>query len=397
MGDLGAANPNRVDRERGVIRGVKIVGLVSRNKRESKKGRRYTHECLTAAKRLYEGLKVRCNHPSRVAQVAGEDRKTEDVLGQLENVRVGTDGLYGDLRYLKTHPLAERLCEAAERMPGAFGLSHDVAKWQGDYDGTGTYVITAIHQVDGVDLVDSPGTTSGLFESERGGKRMKTKKPKARPRIKLDDLVALLEKKGQLRESLEKLRESGDVDGAMMLGEGADAESSVNNAFMTACQSVLMDGKADRKAKLQKLGSIMEAQEKLIASGALTKSDAAADGAGAESEEETDDEDEDEVETETDPDEEAAKKAQESLRRENAALKLRESCQGLARQLGVTLSETQLKAMTALETDAERKAFLRESTRPGQGKQGGANGQAADVTDSKSFAQRVVGRSRRRF
>lgn len=388
IGSLGAANPNRVDRERGVIRGVKIVGMQSRNKRESSKGRRYTRECLTAARRLYEGLKVRANHPTPLDQRTGADRKTEDVLGELFNVRLGHDGLYGDLRYLKSHPLAERLCEAAERMPGAFGLSHDVAKWQGDYDGDGVYVITAIERVDGVDLVDSPGTTSGLFESE--GKRMKTKKPKAKPRIKLDDLVERLEKKGALRESLEKLRESGDMDGAMMLGEGADAESSVNNAFMTACQSVLADGKADRKAKLAKLGSIMEAQEKLIASGALTKTDTAAEEPDPDGVTESEDEEEG---GEPDPDEEAAKRAQESLKQENARLKLRESCQTLARGMGVTLTETQLKAMTALENDAERKAFLRESTRPGPAGSGRetsvAGGEKIGVDD---FLKRVTRR-----
>lgn len=389
IGSLGAANPNRVDREAGVIKGVKIVGTVSRNKRESRKGRRYTRHCLESAQRLYEGLKVRSNHPSKAAQATGEERKNEDVLGQLRNVRVGHDGLYGDLHYLKSHPLAERLCEAAERMPTAFGLSHDVARWKGDFDQSGTYVIEEIYQVDGVDLVDSPGTTSGLFESA-GGKRMKTKKPKAGPRIKLDDLVAKLEKRGALRESLEALREAGNVSGDMMLAEGDSVESSVNNAFMSACNQVLGDGKSDRKSKLKRLDSIMEAQEKLIASGALA----------AAPEEQPDTTPDEVTESEEDPepdgdeeDDKVEKSYKESAQAEVAKLKLRESCYALAAQLDVILSPTQLKILERLDTDAERRTYLRESASPRKSGQG-STGEEKKRLDGATLAQRITGRRR---
>ena len=46
-----------VDRLAGVIRGVKILGLESRN------GRTYLPEALAAAAPLYEGAKVNVNHP----------------------------------------------------------------------------------------------------------------------------------------------------------------------------------------------------------------------------------------------------------------------------------------------------------------------------------------------
>ena len=46
-----------VDREAGVLRGVKILGLQSRN------GRSYLPEALSAASKLYEGAKVNVNHP----------------------------------------------------------------------------------------------------------------------------------------------------------------------------------------------------------------------------------------------------------------------------------------------------------------------------------------------
>ena len=46
-----------VDRQAGVIRGVKILGLESRN------GRSYLPEALSQAAPLYEGAKVNVNHP----------------------------------------------------------------------------------------------------------------------------------------------------------------------------------------------------------------------------------------------------------------------------------------------------------------------------------------------
>jgi hypothetical protein len=47
----------RVDREAGVIRGVKVLGLESRN------GRTYLPEALAQAAQLYEDAKVNVNHP----------------------------------------------------------------------------------------------------------------------------------------------------------------------------------------------------------------------------------------------------------------------------------------------------------------------------------------------
>ena len=46
----------RVDRAAGVIRGVKVLGL------ESKNGRTYLAEALAQAVPLYEGAKVNVNH-----------------------------------------------------------------------------------------------------------------------------------------------------------------------------------------------------------------------------------------------------------------------------------------------------------------------------------------------
>ena len=146
----------RVDKDAGVIRNVKVLGYDSRN------GRRYTPQAAGAALKLYEGVPVNANHPSPGAE--SRERPIEDRFGWLENVTQKKDGLYADLRYLKTDPRAAKVAEIAESRPGLIGLSHH-AFGQGKQAG-GTLLVEQITRVKSVDLVCDPATTRGLFESE---------------------------------------------------------------------------------------------------------------------------------------------------------------------------------------------------------------------------------------
>jgi hypothetical protein len=142
----------------GVLYGVKILGF------ESKNGRSYTPGALQKAAPLYEGQRVNVNHPA--AKDAGKGREFEARIGEIRNVRfVPESGLYGDFHYLKTHPMAPRVQEAAERMPTAMGFSHN-AEGRGSKR-NGRDVIESIERVLSVDLVGDPATTVGLFESEQ--------------------------------------------------------------------------------------------------------------------------------------------------------------------------------------------------------------------------------------
>ncbi|HWB13708.1 MAG TPA: hypothetical protein VG826_31070 [Pirellulales bacterium] len=146
----------RVDREKGIIYGVKIIGNESRNNRT------YPQAVLSKARRQYERRSVNVSHPSR--EKAADDRPFESFFGRLENVRE-EDGLRGDLHYIKSHPLAEVVCEAAERMPENFGLSHNAhVDWLVRDDGL--RVCESINTVRSVDLVCRPATTNGIFESQ---------------------------------------------------------------------------------------------------------------------------------------------------------------------------------------------------------------------------------------
>lgn len=152
-----APQPCRVDRDRGVIHGVKIVGFRSKN------GGTYSRQALVDAKDLYEGCKCNLNHPSRNAP--GTDRDVEDRFGVFRNVVILADGAHADLHYLKSHPFAERACEAAEGLSEVFGFSHNAKTIQVP-DGNGGVIHESITKVRSVDLVADPATTCSIFESE---------------------------------------------------------------------------------------------------------------------------------------------------------------------------------------------------------------------------------------
>lgn len=148
----GALQP-RVDRHAGVIAGVKVLGLVSRN------GRRYRKECIDGAVPLYEGAKVNVDHPRGDPAAP---RAYRDRLGLLRHVRAADDGLYADLHFNPKHPLAEQLAWDAQHAPHNVGLSHNVQA-RTSRQGNDT-IVEQIVYVHSVDLVAEPATTSGLFE-----------------------------------------------------------------------------------------------------------------------------------------------------------------------------------------------------------------------------------------
>lgn len=145
----------RIDEQAGVIRGVKLLGLESRN------GRTYLPEALATAARLYEEAKVNVNHAK--GNPAGP-RDYQDRIGTIRGValRAG-EGLFGDFHFNPKHSLAEQLIWDAQHAPENVGFSHNVearTSRRGE-----RVVVEAITRVQSVDLVADPATTRGLFES----------------------------------------------------------------------------------------------------------------------------------------------------------------------------------------------------------------------------------------
>ena len=149
----------RVDGQAGVIRGVKLLGLESRN------GRSYLPETLAQAAQLYEDAKVNVNHPKGNP---GGPRDYQDRIGTIRGVTMRPgEGLFGDFHFNPKHALAEQLVWDAEHAPENVGFSHNVearTSRRGD-----RVVVEAILRVQSVDLVADPATTRGLFESAGTG------------------------------------------------------------------------------------------------------------------------------------------------------------------------------------------------------------------------------------
>ena len=146
----------RIDRDAGVIYGVKIIGCDSRN------GRHYPNDTLRQAIPLYENSKVNLDHPE------GDPRKSRSYharFGMIRNVQLReNEGLYADFWFNPRHTIAEQLLWDAEHAPDNVGFSHNVeaiVKRQSTLA-----VVEKIVAVRSVDLVADPATTQGLFESE---------------------------------------------------------------------------------------------------------------------------------------------------------------------------------------------------------------------------------------
>jgi hypothetical protein len=145
----------QIDREAGIIRGVKVLG------RESRNGRTYSDQALSDAAGMSDGAPVNLNHPS--PDQMGRDRAVHDGIGWLVNPTVQRDGVYADMHVLKSHPMAGALFESAERNPNRFGLSINADGKVSE--SAGRKIVDRVEKLRSVDVVQCPATNAGLFES----------------------------------------------------------------------------------------------------------------------------------------------------------------------------------------------------------------------------------------
>lgn len=205
-------SPLSVDRESGVIKGVKILG------RESQNGRTYSDRALREAAKHYEGIKVNIDHPDR--SNPNQERSFTSFIGELDRCHVAESGdVYGDLNILKSSSQSESVFEAAERFPKQFGLSHNAEGELVQKDGK--WVVESIDCVHSVDIVSQPATNAGLFESvETPMKRTLREVIKAASR-----------KRKGFKRFLEELHEDGllaDVEDVEVEAEVSAADAAID-------------------------------------------------------------------------------------------------------------------------------------------------------------------------
>lgn len=225
--------PHKVDRERGIIYGVKLGGRESSNNHGLKGVKRtiYTPSAFEEALPMYGSAKVNVNHPARDrnGEILQADRPAEGRIGWVENARLEDGEPYGDLNLLLEHPMSARLFEAAERKPGLFAMSHH-AFGDGEVRGD-TYYVTKIPQIKSVDVVADGGTTKGFFESQNMSKGLQK-----------------VTKKQLLEMGYDVVSEDGgEVD-----------EETYADQLCAAVQKIVEDEGLDKKDKLAKIRKILD-------------------------------------------------------------------------------------------------------------------------------------------
>ncbi len=246
---------SRVDKSRGIIKGVKLCGTKSAN------GREYLLSAFRKDIRKYEGVLIHCNHSKKY------ERDVESVAGRIRNARVDPDGTpRGDAHLLKSHPMYNRIIEAADKDSSLYGFSH-VADCHMTSQG-GRQVIEGIEKVWSVDLVANPATTRGLFE---GAMTMSYKK--------LIERLTKITLPSGLQKAITKLVEvTADVSDADLTDDSSaevdhtssddDLRASTSACFLSAIAAIAaayFAGKIDKAQARRKFSHLLNAHDKVNA------------------------------------------------------------------------------------------------------------------------------------
>lgn len=350
-----SGSPLKVDRQRGVIYGVKVQGLRSRNSHgvRSVNGTDYTRECLERALSLYEGVDVLENHDPKNA-----NRSPADTFGKLKNVRLESDGIRADLHYLKSHPLADRVCEDVERGLGVYGLSHHAISDRDRIDRkAGRLVIENIVAVRSVDLVRNPATNKNLWESLTVPTTLRA----------LIEGLTLTPARDKWRR---RLLEDDDMAPAMdapmpaepAAGEEGDAAWQGFMQEIQACGEKFKAGEIDAKTAGKKIVAMLKAHESLF--GADEPADEPADDSGG------DDVDDDKKESDEDAKKNSYGSDDKQESQELRQLRAEKGVRTLCESLSFAPTELQVEALAGLPDDAKRRklieSFKGAPVKPGQ-------------------------------
>ena len=150
---------DRIDRERGIIRGVKLLGLRSLNKRNYD-----TPGVQKSAMKLLPGTSIYIDHPA-TATTSRSYRDKFAVVGQKVEYRPG-EGYFGDVHFNPKHAVAEQFLWDVVNAPKSLGMSINSSIKSGKVGADGDMIVESIEVLRSVDIVTKPATTAGIFESE---------------------------------------------------------------------------------------------------------------------------------------------------------------------------------------------------------------------------------------
>lgn len=352
--------PLKIDEANGVIFRVKVLGRFSRNNHgltEAENGSEYTEGFMRSAIPMYEGCKVKVNHPPDRSRPAAE-RDVDDTFGILRNVRIESDeqgnpATWADLHYLNAHPLAPRVVEDVKKGLGVYGLSHNASAKRERFDRAARrLVIEEPAMVRSVDLVDKPATNRNLWESERTAVK-----------ITLRDLLESQRKRFSTnRQSwMDRLLEMDGMaacEDEMAPETAADPDAALWSGFTAAIQAILdqyKSGEIDASAATKSIGEYLKTHTKLGQKDDPEPASESEEDDVADKEKKTDDSDEEKKEKQ----ESEVEKRVAALESENAKLKSDQKVRELCESEGLaTPTKVQLKALALLESDADRKELI---------------------------------------
>jgi hypothetical protein len=219
------------DAEAGVLKGVKILGLHSRNNRSYD-----TDGVRSRGAALMEGARVYVDH----ADTPRASRSYRDSFGVFEGVSfVAGKGFYGTLRYNREHGLARQFEWDVKNAPRSLGFSINANVRLGGTDGAGRRVVEGIEEIRSVDLVSRPATTSGVFEEETAPAQSEEAEEQVMSAEQKQVLEAeLADLKAKLAEA-ERFRVKAEVVAQFQpLVEGLAVDKAVSGSVIEcACQS----------------------------------------------------------------------------------------------------------------------------------------------------------------
>lgn len=259
----------QVDRPAGIIRDVKVLGTKSRN------GHVYSDRAKQDACRILEGAKVNFDHNRSKDPIASE-RKFIESIGNLRGLYVKPDGVYArEFHVKKSHPNADLLFESAERFPNDFGLSIN-ARGTVNKDHT---IVESIKDAQSVDIVGSPATTNGLFESVNN---QEPRMIRTSIRKLVESMPASYAKATKIKEACDKMMEDGPSAAVMgapvdMPDPSDDTGSAtpdpmeqLKDAFAALVTDILSNEGLDGVAKKKQINLMVDSMEKLCNPDATT-------------------------------------------------------------------------------------------------------------------------------
>lgn len=241
-----AIGSDRIDETAGIVKGVKLLGLKSKNRRTYN-----TPGVRRTAVQMLENAPIYIDHPDM-----SSIRKTRPYRDKFGHVMPGTvsfvegQGYFGDIRYNTSHHLASTFLFDVKHAPKTLGMSINGDFRSGGTNPSGDVVVEELLALRSVDLVTSPATTAGLFEHEEEDME-----------LTLDQLKAKYPE--LLKQALESAGSEADQQKALE-AEKARAKALEERLAAIEAEQALNKKKGEITAEIEKAFEGVEAPEGVV-------------------------------------------------------------------------------------------------------------------------------------